>query len=100
MIVVGGIYQERCRFPRWDRIFGSGLRAALAISELAPDVELHSYVSDALAEDVAATLASFGVTGRLQPSSTTFTFHYLNPFDKWGWTPTAWEDEGAPLRVQ
>lgn len=88
MIIVGGVYQERCQFPRWDRIFGSGLRAALALSELSRGVELHGYVPPELAADVAATLASFGVSHSLRPSSTAITFSYMHSFEKTGWSPT------------
>ena len=93
MIVAGGVYQELCRFPRWERIFGSGLRAALAVSELTPRAELHGYVPEALARDVAATLASFGIANQLRPSATAFTFQYLHPFEKWGWKPDKWDAE-------
>ncbi len=99
MIVVGGVYQERCRFPHWDRIFGSGLRAALALSELVPGIKFHGYVPETLADDVAATLAPFGIVNRLQRSKVAFTFNYLNPFDRLGFVPEEWERSG-PLCIE
>ena len=93
MIVVGGVYQERCRFPRWDRIFGSGLRAALAISELSPGSELRSYVSKELEDDVAATLDLFSLRSRFSTSRSVITFEYLHPFERSGFTPKEIEQE-------
>ena len=44
--VVGGVYREYCVHPRWNEIFGSAGRAALAIATLDTPVVLHSYVND------------------------------------------------------
>lgn len=43
--VVGGTYLERCLYPEWDALFGSGLRAALAVRTLGAEATLHTYVS-------------------------------------------------------
>lgn len=45
--VVGGTYHEICREPRWDQLFGSGLRAAAALNKLSGDVHLSTYVATA-----------------------------------------------------
>lgn len=42
--VVGGIYRERCLRPAWDEIFGSGGRAASALSTMEAAAVLHSYL--------------------------------------------------------
>lgn len=44
--VVGGVYQEYCTHPRWNEIYGSAGRAALAIATLGTPVRLHSYMDD------------------------------------------------------
>ncbi|TXH03065.1 MAG: nucleoside 2-deoxyribosyltransferase [Nevskiaceae bacterium] len=44
--VVGGVYQEHCVHPRWNQIYGSAGRAALAIGTLGTAVVLHSYMND------------------------------------------------------
>ena len=31
LTIAGGLYQERCKWPDWDRVFGSGGRAAAAL---------------------------------------------------------------------
>lgn len=41
--VVGGVYREHCIHPRWNDIYGSAGRAALAIATVGSPVVLHSY---------------------------------------------------------
>ena len=43
--VVGGVYREYCVHPRWNEIYGSAGRAALAIATLDTPVLLHSYMN-------------------------------------------------------
>jgi len=44
--VVGGIYLERCMTPHWLEYYGSGGRAALAISKLGGNVKLVTYADE------------------------------------------------------
>lgn len=44
--IVGGVYREYCIHPRWNEVYGSAGRAALAIATLGSPVELHSYMND------------------------------------------------------
>lgn len=44
--IVGGVYREYCAYPRWNEIYGSAGRAALAIATLGTPVVLHSYMDD------------------------------------------------------
>ncbi|NJO36162.1 MAG: hypothetical protein HC869_27030, partial [Rhodospirillales bacterium] len=99
MIIAGGTYAESCRFPHWDRIFGSGLRAALAVSTISPGTILHSYVHEGWRDDVVATLAAFGVAPNLVLAADGITFQYLHSFEKLGWTPIEIRQE-PPLDVQ
>jgi len=46
MDIAGGLYRERCYIPKWDALFGSGGRAAAAISILSPGGILHTYVEN------------------------------------------------------
>lgn len=78
--IAGGIYAERCMYPAWNQIFGSGLRAAIAASSVSDDVNLHAYAPREWKEDVEATMASFGVTGLLRTSEDPITFEYLDAF--------------------
>lgn len=43
--VVGGFYEERCTRPAWSEAFGSGGRAAAAISTYGAEVIFHTYTS-------------------------------------------------------
>jgi len=52
--IVGGTYIEKCLFPEWNEVFGSGLRAALAAKALGADVAFHTYAGS----DSLPTLAS------------------------------------------
>lgn len=78
--IAGGVYAERCKYPVWDQIYGSGLRAAIAVSSMSDAVRLYAYVPNEWMEDVETTLASFGVAGYLRASEHPMTFEYLHTF--------------------
>jgi hypothetical protein len=80
VLVAGGTYAERCKYPHWDQLWGSGLRAALAISSLSPGTELHTYAAAEWRDDIRASLEAFGVRGVLTPVEQGVSFDYLNPF--------------------
>lgn len=83
MIVVGGTYGERCYYPHWDQIYGSGLRAAIALADVSPGTTLYSYVSSDWWDDVGATLSSLGLKGALQRTDIpSITFAYLHSLDR------------------
>lgn len=82
MIIVGGTYIERCELPYWNQIFGSGLRAAVALSSLSSECVFHSYVNDLWSEDVRATLEGFGIAPHLLPTEEQIEFDYLYGFDR------------------
>lgn len=39
MIVVGGLYRERCISPEWNHLYGSGGRAAAALAGQVQNVD-------------------------------------------------------------
>lgn len=80
MIVVGGTYREVCLFPAWDQIYGSGLRASIALSAVSPGTHLHTFASKKWHADVLATLEAVGLSGSLVPIDDELTFGYLHPF--------------------
>ena len=45
LTIVGGLYRERCVWPSWDRVFGSGGRAAAAIGSHVEAVTFQTYAS-------------------------------------------------------
>lgn len=79
MKIAGGIYHERCVSPEWDYVFGSGGRAAAAISASLVDAELHTYCSDELFGDAAATVAAFGARLITAKADATVRFDYFHP---------------------
>jgi hypothetical protein len=81
MIVVGGTYGEICRYPDWDQIYGSGLRAAIAVSHVSPATTLHTFAPDAWYADIEATLEGMGLRGKLHRVEQALTFKYLHPFE-------------------
>jgi hypothetical protein len=82
MIIAGGTYVERCQYPKWDRLFGSGMRAAVGASGLSTGTVLHSYVPAAWQSDAEATLSSFGIAGKLEPTKHELVFEYLDTLQK------------------
>lgn len=47
LVVVGGVYHERCTWPEWNNTFGSGGRAAAAVVSHLDSVRLESYATAA-----------------------------------------------------
>lgn len=79
MIVTGGTYQEVCEFPRDRCLFGSGLRSAAAIGEVAPEtVDLYTYVGENMVTEANRIASTYNFN--LQPTKIpkTITFHYLH----------------------
>lgn len=81
MMVAGGTYGEVCRYPVWQHIYGSGLRAALAVSAVSPATHLHTFAPSAWYDDIEATLAAVGLNGTLIRVDTPTTFGFLHPFE-------------------
>ena len=77
--IVGGTYHERCVEPEWDEIFGSGLRAAAAVSSPTFPVRYTTYAGENIAEDLKVYAASFGLTVRSHPLQQAPTFRYSQP---------------------
>ncbi|XXT21513.1 PfkB family carbohydrate kinase [Sorangium sp. So ce429] len=59
IIVAGGVYLERCIQPHWSQLYGSGGRAAAALTSLT-EVELRTYIDDAERRDLEVRAKSFG----------------------------------------
>jgi hypothetical protein len=66
--VVGGVYREYCVHPRWNDVFGSAGRAALAIAAVETPVVLHSYM-DQVAHDVLADKGTWLDAFRMNPTT-------------------------------
>lgn len=77
--IAGGVYREVCQHPHWDALFGSGLRALAALSNLSPGAELHTYASQSWRDDLIASAGSFRLDAVVYPSLEEIAFHYLHP---------------------
>jgi nucleoside 2-deoxyribosyltransferase len=77
--VAGGTYLERCLFPEWHELFGSGLRASLAAKNLGIPVKFHTYIGS---KDTSTLRARTAVTGfDLEihaETSSTISFDYFH----------------------
>lgn len=78
MHVVGGTYLELCREPRWEQLFGSGLRAAAAVSRCASNVTLVTYVSSAQRPTLEGYTATFSIDLRSETIPETLCFRYAH----------------------
>ena len=58
--VVGGVYAEECLEPFWNDVYGSGGRAAAALSGWCDDLKLVTYRSSALADGLENLSAIYG----------------------------------------
>jgi hypothetical protein len=79
--IAGGTYFERCLFPEWNELFGSGVRAACAVRALGCETELSTYVAprDQLTLNARAAEAGFRVTHQSTPRTISFDyFHGLS----------------------
>lgn len=77
--VVGGVYKEYCVHPRWNEIYGSAGRAALAIATMGTPTVLHSYM-DKQALEILATKGIYCDSFELRATEVTGTvrFRYLH----------------------
>ncbi|MAO65315.1 MAG: nucleoside 2-deoxyribosyltransferase [Balneola sp.] len=76
--IIGGTYYENCKFPTWDELYGSGLRACLALESF--DVDLHYYtcLTASARERVNSLLESKNIELTAFTSNSTVEFYYLH----------------------
>lgn len=78
MHIVGGLYRELCDVPHWDATFGSGGRAAAAVSGLSPGSILYTYVAE-ITESGARNLEELGIVVRRHEVDAGIAFVYFHP---------------------
>jgi len=81
MVIAGGVYYELCSFPEWNALYGSGGRAAAALSAF-DDIELHTFVPEEYEESVRIALAPFPVAINVYRSEVIYDFHYVHALAK------------------
>lgn len=79
MIIVGGVYREVCLEPAIDQVFGSGLRAALAVSRASPGLKLVALVDKESAGFIQRFADSFGFDVDLGYRDYSIEFRYDTP---------------------
>lgn len=79
MIVVGGTYFETCERPGSRVMFGSGLRAAGAISLVAQNLTLYTAVDDEFKMTAHSAAAALGVNTFWVKRSEPIAFRYYTP---------------------
>ena len=83
MHIVGGIYREMCVFPEDDVIYGSGGRAAAALSDMCPNISLSAFVGNRLRENVEYHAKQVWQTQfNPYPTNETLSFRYLHGLSK------------------
>lgn len=76
--IAGGCYVERCVDPPWDQLFGSGGRAAAALSALDNNVKLTTYIDEKHRPPLEALAAIFGFKVDFTTIVTTPSFSYYH----------------------
>lgn len=78
--VVGGSYLEQCLFPSWGALFGSGGRAAAALSGKGVRVRLHTYIAESDERKLEALAQAFGFSYSAAKIERTISFEYIHGF--------------------
>lgn len=74
--IVGGAYAEYCTETPWDELFGSGVRAAVALSDLSDQIYLTTYISDSDRLTLESTAAHYEFGLRAERVPSTIEFYY------------------------
>jgi nucleoside 2-deoxyribosyltransferase len=77
--IVGGTYRERCVHPRVDRLRGSGLRAAIAVRGVVPDITVYTCIDEEEQAELDAVAGIFGIHVDAIPRTAPVSFSYFTP---------------------
>lgn len=81
--------------PAWNAVFGSGGRAAAAVSTLSPGCILHTY-AEVFDSEAIASLKKLGIEMHLSPRPTAIVFAYFHPLSRPYIQPSPSEIECQP----
>lgn len=87
--VVGGCYYEFCRDPHWAQLYGSGVRAAAALSAACDHVHLYTCVGQQAATTLRQVAKTFRISVDYEKAKDTHTFVYEHPLSEPGFFPAA-----------
>ena len=85
--IVGGTYYEYCADPHWDELFGSGLRAVIALSNRQCAVRFHTYADIEVTETLKHFADALEFTGIYFPVPQSVSFSYHHPLSNPSFTP-------------
>ena len=77
--IVGGTYYEICKDPVWYELFGSGLRAAQAISDRNANVIFHTYIGKADYDSLLCICNAINIELNATIIPDTYSFIYEHP---------------------
>lgn len=76
--IVGGVYLEDCHWPSRSRLYGSGGRAAAAISQLVKPIRLHTYIGAREKETLQSLASNYGFSIETSEIPETVAFEYFH----------------------
>lgn len=76
--IAGGSYYEICISPDWRYLFGSGMRAAAAISDLDSTIKLHTYIGEKSLDQLQSLAETFGLELQTEIVPHTIRFDYFH----------------------
>ena len=77
--IIGGTYREICHDPNWNELYGSGFRAAIALSKHIPNINFITCIGPDAAEDLQVVSNVFNIHLQAKSIAETVTFEYENP---------------------
>ena len=78
LAIVGGVYHELCAWPDWDQIYGSGGRAAAAVSAHVDNVNLYSYAQPRARKMFEPTVKLYGFNFTPVATEQSISFEYIH----------------------
>lgn len=89
LTIIGGTYREICDDPSWDELYGSGLRAAIALSTHIPTIQFTTCIGAEDSADLQAVCDVFAIQLTATPIAETVTFRYQHPLARPAWREPA-----------
>jgi nucleoside 2-deoxyribosyltransferase len=77
--IIGGTYYEKCEDPHWDELYGSGFRAAVALSSLVENFSFHTYADNQTKEILKVLVRQLGIQLHAKELNKSIIFHYTHP---------------------
>ncbi|BEP40851.1 PfkB family carbohydrate kinase [Variovorax sp. V15] len=81
LVVVGGVYEERCLHPSWQQYYGSGGRAASAIAKMGAQVKLYTRLDPAGRQELEERAALENFTFHAEHMEDPVRFEYHHPLE-------------------